>query len=132
MRAKWRRAASPARAEYDRRRNRDAKRKQANRERMQGRRAALKLHVWYMTQVRPRGPRAPLLHPYCEYCGHRTSVHELTVDRVIPGCQGGEYVDGNMVLCCSMCNSHKAGLTPEQWRHPRYYEPGWTTPELEF
>ena len=129
MRSKWNRAVRPGRAEYDRRRNQGDKRKRANKERMRESRMALKLHVWYMTQVRGR---PAMLHPYCEYCGHRTSVFMLTIDRVIPGCQGGEYVDGNMVLCCSMCNSHKAGLRPDEWTHPRYYEPGYTSPEIPF
>lgn len=36
---------------------------------------------------------------------------ELTVDRIIPGCQGGTYVRTNIRPACGRCNSELGGST---------------------
>jgi hypothetical protein len=48
----------------------------------------------------------------CRYCG---SVDDsLSVDHVVPRCQGGGDGADNLVLACKPCNSRKGGRTPEQ------------------
>ena len=43
----------------------------------------------------------------CHYCGALMSQRTATLDRVIPGVSGGEYVLDNLVLACRPCNSRK-------------------------
>jgi 5-methylcytosine-specific restriction endonuclease McrA len=50
----------------------------------------------------------------CQYCGVQPGTEELTIDHVIPRCQGGKSVWENAVLACIDCNSRKADRTPEQ------------------
>lgn len=50
----------------------------------------------------------------CQYCGQKKTMAELTYDHVIPRSQGGKTVWGNIVSACEICNSRKAGRTPEQ------------------
>ena len=50
----------------------------------------------------------------CQYCGCRPGTAELTLDHVIPRCQGGQTTWENCVVACWQCNSRKAGKTPEQ------------------
>ena len=89
-------------------------------------RRALLLAIYEETQ-----PNGGL--PACAYCGMlHHDIFTFTVDRVIPGKQGGKYERGNMVLACSTCNSAKGDRTPEEWPHPRYYEPGYSNRELPF
>lgn len=38
----------------------------------------------------------------------------VTVDHIVPRCQGGESTWTNQVACCPSCNSRKGGRTPEQ------------------
>lgn len=47
----------------------------------------------------------------CRYC---RSVDDLTVDHVIPRCQGGPDLATNLVVACRSCNGRKGGRTPEQ------------------
>lgn len=35
----------------------------------------------------------------------------LTVDRIVPGCQGGRYVRTNIRPACGVCNSETGGRT---------------------
>ncbi len=48
----------------------------------------------------------------CQYCNKETK--ELTLDHVIPRSRGGEHSWENVVSCCTHCNRHKAGRTPEE------------------
>ncbi len=48
----------------------------------------------------------------CQYVG--CTRRATTVDHVIPRCQGGPSVWGNLVACCRECNARKGGRTPEQ------------------
>jgi hypothetical protein len=47
----------------------------------------------------------------CRYCG---SLERLTIDHVIPRCQGGRDDESNLVVACRSCNSRKGGRTPSQ------------------
>ena len=48
----------------------------------------------------------------CQYCGARP--RDMTVDHVLPRCDGGEHVWTNVVSACKACNHRKAGRTPQQ------------------
>lgn len=47
----------------------------------------------------------------CRYCG---SEEALSIDHVVPRCQGGLDNSDNLVVACRSCNSRKGGRTPEQ------------------
>lgn len=47
----------------------------------------------------------------CQYC---CSKNDLSLDHVIPRCQGGLTNWENVVVACVKCNLKKAGRTPEQ------------------
>lgn len=50
----------------------------------------------------------------CQYCGEKKINDELSLDHVIPKCQGGMTNWENIVVACISCNSKKAGRTPKQ------------------
>lgn len=50
----------------------------------------------------------------CQYCGKSKSTGELSLDHVIPRCQGGLTCWENIVVACTECNSKKAGRTPDE------------------
>ena len=50
----------------------------------------------------------------CQYCGEKKVSDELSLDHVIPKCQGGMTNWENIVVACITCNSKKAGRTPKQ------------------
>jgi len=50
----------------------------------------------------------------CQYCGRKPSSKELSIDHVIPRCQGGKTTWENVVIACVDCNSEKGGKTPQQ------------------
>lgn len=41
----------------------------------------------------------------CYRCGVLLTVATVTVDRIVPGCQGGTYRRDNIRPCCGTCNS---------------------------
>jgi 5-methylcytosine-specific restriction endonuclease McrA len=47
----------------------------------------------------------------CYRCGDLLTFELLTVDRIIPGCQGGTYKRSNVRPCCGPCNSETGGAT---------------------
>lgn len=47
----------------------------------------------------------------CRYCG---AADLLSIDHVIPRCQGGDDSTDNLVVACRPCNSRKNGRTPQQ------------------
>jgi 5-methylcytosine-specific restriction endonuclease McrA len=64
----------------------------------------------------------------CQYCGHKFSRSQLTLDHVTPVVQGGKKSWENIVTSCKPCNQRKGGRTPGQAnmaliRKPR--EPNW-------
>jgi 5-methylcytosine-specific restriction endonuclease McrA len=50
----------------------------------------------------------------CQYCQKMKSSEELSLDHVLPKCQGGLTTWENIVVACTECNSKKAGRTPKQ------------------
>jgi hypothetical protein len=52
---------------------------------------------------------APLPACRCYRCGILLTLNNVTVDRIIPGCQGGSYRRGNIRPACSSCNSETGG-----------------------
>lgn len=45
----------------------------------------------------------------CYRCGKLLTVDTVTVDRIIPGCQGGTYRRNNIRPACGPCNSETGG-----------------------
>ena len=43
--------------------------------------------------------------------GTGSEPRPLSVDRIVPGCQGGTYRRGNIRPCCELCNSTLGGAT---------------------
>lgn len=41
----------------------------------------------------------------CCFCGKTLNDRTITVDRIVPGSQGGRYVRGNIRPACGTCNS---------------------------
>jgi 5-methylcytosine-specific restriction endonuclease McrA len=48
----------------------------------------------------------------CAYCG---SIHNLTVDHMIPLSRGGTHTFDNLVCACRKCNEEKGNRTPQEW-----------------
>lgn len=51
--------------------------------------------------------RAPACR--CYRCGVLLTTETVTVDRIIPGCQGGTYRRNNIRPACGPCNSQTGG-----------------------
>lgn len=49
----------------------------------------------------------------CYRCGRLLTVDTVTVDRIVPGCQGGTYRRSNIRPACGPCNS-STGATVRQ------------------
>jgi hypothetical protein len=45
----------------------------------------------------------------CYRCAAELTDSTITVDRIVPGCQGGRYVRGNIRPACLHCNSETGG-----------------------
>jgi 5-methylcytosine-specific restriction endonuclease McrA len=50
----------------------------------------------------------------CQYCGHRFSSSELSLDHVIPLSRGGTSHWENVVCACLACNVRKGNRTPHE------------------
>lgn len=50
----------------------------------------------------------------CQYCKKTLPANQLTVDHVIPRCQGGVTCWENVTTACKDCNAHKGNKTPKQ------------------
>jgi len=48
----------------------------------------------------------------CRYCGQEDPP--LSIDHIVPRCQGGGDELENLAVACRSCNSRKNGRTPEQ------------------
>lgn len=62
-------------------------------------------HPWqrpHLVQV-PYGSGQPACR--CYRCGTLLSVDTVTVDRIVPGCEGGTYRRNNIRPACGSCNS---------------------------
>lgn len=51
----------------------------------------------------------------CHYCKEYVGVDELTLDHVIPVCNGGATTLANIVAACSPCNTRKGRRSVEVW-----------------
>jgi 5-methylcytosine-specific restriction endonuclease McrA len=47
----------------------------------------------------------------CYRCGTLLTAEDVTVDRIVPGCQGGTYRRNNIRPACAGCNSSTGGRT---------------------
>lgn len=47
----------------------------------------------------------------CHWCLVVLTVDTMTIDRIIPGCQGGRYTRDNIRPACGPCNSSEGGRT---------------------
>jgi len=47
----------------------------------------------------------------CYRCGVLLTVDTVTVDRIVPGCQGGTYRRNNIRPACGLCNSETGATT---------------------
>lgn len=45
----------------------------------------------------------------CYRCGALLSQNTVTVDRIVPGCEGGRYVRNNIRPACLTCNAETGG-----------------------
>ncbi len=50
-------------------------------------------------------------HAPCYRCQVQLDTITITVDRIVPGCQGGTYRRENIRPCCGTCNSETGGAT---------------------
>lgn len=48
----------------------------------------------------------------CWYCG---TEHDLTIDHIIPKCNGGKSSWKNLITCCKSCNSAKGHMPVEKF-----------------
>jgi len=62
-------------------------------------------------------------HNTCQYCGSVVSLEEASIDHVIPGSRGGQYVWNNVATSCVKCNQAKGNKTPEEWGRPLKRKP---------
>jgi hypothetical protein len=53
----------------------------------------------------------------CYRCGIGLTVETVTVDRIIPGCQGGTYSRSNIRPSCLSCNQITGGHLGSQRRY---------------
>jgi len=68
----------------------------------------------------------------CQYCGHKFSSAELSLDHVIPLSRGGASTWENVVCACLACNVRKGNRTPheasikliQQPKKPRWHPVG--------
>lgn len=59
----------------------------------------------------------------CQYCGVKFPASELTLDHVVPRCQGGTSKWENLVVACGPCNHRKNDRTPEEAGMPLLRQP---------
>lgn len=59
----------------------------------------------------------------CQYCGKHLRTQEMTIEHVVPRCQGGLTVWTNVVVACQRCNNRKDNKTPEQAGMPLLTKP---------
>lgn len=66
-------------------------------------------HPWYppTREMVPFGSGEPACR--CYRCGLLMTEDSLTVDRIVPGCDGGTYRRNNIRPACGPCNSETGG-----------------------
>jgi 5-methylcytosine-specific restriction endonuclease McrA len=66
-----------------------------------------KARVWWLLRRYGNGIECPCLLRISPLCERRLSRDTITVDKVIPGTQGGRYTHPNIIPACSPCNRRK-------------------------
>ena len=69
----------------------------------------------------------------CQYCGNPFPARDLTLDHVVPRCEGGETSWTNVVTACGACNRRKGRWRPEEAGMPLLSaprRPRWLAPKL--
>lgn len=64
----------------------------------------------------------------CGYCERKFKTSDLTLDHIVPVCQGGDKNWENIISACHKCNTKKGGRTPSQARMElkvKPYKPSW-------
>lgn len=59
----------------------------------------------------------------CQYCGHKGTAFDLTLDHILPRSRGGRTTPENLCAACIPCNSRKGDRTPAEARMPLRTEP---------
>jgi 5-methylcytosine-specific restriction endonuclease McrA len=67
----------------------------------------------------------------CQFCGKKLNKKTVTIDHVIPKCQGGGNKWGNTVASCKPCNNRKGNKTPSEAKMPLLRQP-YTPTIMEF
>lgn len=55
----------------------------------------------------------------CHWCGKWLTFRTVTVDRLLPGAEGGKYVHWNIVPACLVCNQGRGKKRPRVTVYPR-------------
>ncbi len=50
----------------------------------------------------------------CGYCGQASGRSSMTIDHVVPRCQGGDHSWSNLITACQRCNQRKGHHSPDQ------------------
>lgn len=69
----------------------------------------------------------------CQYCSEAFPTRELTLDHVVPRCEGGPTSWTNVVTACGPCNRRKGRDLPEQAGMPLLTvptRPRWLVPKV--
>ena len=69
----------------------------------------------------------------CQYCGKSFAASELTLDHVVPLCEGGQTNWTNVVTACGDCNHRKGRHLPEDAGMPLLstpVRPRWLVPKV--
>jgi 5-methylcytosine-specific restriction endonuclease McrA len=59
----------------------------------------------------------------CQYCGHKGTAFDLSIDHILPRSRGGRTTPENLCVACRPCNSRKGDRTPAEARMPLMTEP---------
>lgn len=52
---------------------------------------------------------------HCEYCNCHLELEQATLDHKLPSSRGGLDEEGNLVICCKICNMLKDNMTVEEF-----------------
>ncbi|MCH9686784.1 MAG: HNH endonuclease [Deltaproteobacteria bacterium] len=69
----------------------------------------------------------------CQYCGDAFAAADLTLDHVVPRCQGGKTSWSNVVAACVRCNRRKGRELPDEAGMPLLAtprRPRWLAPKV--
>lgn len=65
--------------------------------------------LWLLDEF-GNGIKAPCMMRCSPNCEETVSLATLTVNRIIPGCEGGRYVRANIEPACAACNTLDGSL----------------------